>query len=145
MTKEEVQNTLGVPAQSVFCTIVERETGLEPATLSLATRCSTTELFPHGMVTIEQISFYTGLGRLSTFVRKNPLGRHVRSQWARGDLNPYSLRNQLLRLARLPISPLAHSGFEMNALIIIPKGEIERQANLAKARANQEEHPYCLT
>ena len=27
--------------------LVERETGLEPATLALARRCSTAELFPH--------------------------------------------------------------------------------------------------
>jgi hypothetical protein len=27
---------------------LERETGLEPATLALARRCSTTELLPHG-------------------------------------------------------------------------------------------------
>jgi hypothetical protein len=32
--------------------MVERKTGLEPATFSLATRCSTTELFPQNPVVI---------------------------------------------------------------------------------------------
>src|ERR1700678_979388 len=35
---------------------LERETGLEPATLALARRCSTTELLPHGRL----ISIATG-------------------------------------------------------------------------------------
>jgi hypothetical protein len=38
-------NPLGEPGDQGSC--LERETGLEPATLALARRCSTTELLPH--------------------------------------------------------------------------------------------------
>ncbi len=44
---------------------LERETGFEPATLALARRCSTTELFPLATSSKES-GFYWRLARLST-------------------------------------------------------------------------------
>lgn len=39
-------------------------------------------------------------------IKNNRLRRGYNAAWwTGGDLNPYSLRNQLLRLARLPVSP----------------------------------------
>ena len=72
---------------------MERETGLEPATLSLATRCSSTELLPH----ID--ANYTRFG-------------------GRGETRtPTGKAHQILSLACLPIPPLARvvvprGGFE---------------------------------
>src|SRR5437867_12795586 len=54
----------------------ERETGLEPATIYMASRCSTTELLPRH--------------------------RLVRAWWAGRDLNPHGFHHQILNLARLP-------------------------------------------
>ncbi len=70
-----------------FSRSMERETRFELATFSLATRHSTTELLPHR-------KGYSNAARL---------------WWARGDLNSYALRHQLLRLTCLPFhhSPAA--------------------------------------
>jgi hypothetical protein len=55
---------------------MERETGLEPATIYMASRCSTTELLPHDGI--------------------------VKVWWAGRDLNPHGSHHQILNLARLP-------------------------------------------
>src|SRR5215218_6439302 len=55
---------------------MERETGLEPATIYMASRCSTTELLPRDWI--------------------------VKVWWAGRDLNPHGSHHQILNLARLP-------------------------------------------
>lgn len=54
---------------------VERETGFEPATLALARRCSTTELFPHPHSTIASAI---------TAVKRKSLGRLDRQELQHG-------------------------------------------------------------
>ena len=69
----------------------ERETGIEPATFSLARRCSTTEPLP--LVTIP----LTGV---------LPLNREVEI-WAMRDSNSHGSRQQILSLPCLPVSAIA--------------------------------------
>ncbi len=54
-TKEDDRNDMGRERAEEECEL-ERETGFEPATLALARRCSTTELFP--LPPTEETGFY---------------------------------------------------------------------------------------
>ena len=70
---------------------MERETGIEPATFSLARRCSTTEPLP--LVTIP----LTGV---------LPLNQEAEI-WAMRDSNSHGSRQQILSLPCLPVSAIA--------------------------------------
>ena len=56
---------------------LERETGLEPATLALARRCSTTELLPLGFLLSISVAFATGQSKLSAHFRGSPKSRVI--------------------------------------------------------------------
>src|SRR5437763_12621264 len=72
---------------------LERETGIEPATFSLARRCSTTEPLPHRCETSKQKVQY-----LSLLLR-----------WAVRDSNSHGLRQRILSPPCLPISATARN------------------------------------